>query len=87
MLALIGLIPMAWRLIAVGGLVLSLGGFLAWEHHTLVVEGEKIEQRKIEDANAAERAKAKAGSDAVDGCFATGGTWDRDAGVCSQPAR
>ena len=87
MLALVGLIPVEWRLIAVGGLVLSLGGFLAWEHHKLVVEGEKIEQQKIEDANAAERATAKAGSDAVDGCFALGGTWDRDAGVCSQRAR
>ena len=87
MLTLLTLIPTAWRLVAVGGLVLSLGGFLAWEHHKLVVEGEKIEQQKIEDANAAKRAKAKAGSDAVDGCFATGGAWDRDAGVCNQPAR
>ena len=87
MLTLLTLIPTAWRLIAVGALVASISGVLVFEHHKLVVEGEKIEQQKIEDANAAERAKAKAGSDAVDGCFATGGTWDRDAGVCSQPAR
>ena len=87
MLALIGLIPTAWRLIAIGGFVLSIGGFLAWEHHKLVVEGATIEKQKIEDANAAERAKAKMGSDAVDGCFAAGGNWDRDAGVCRKPAR
>ena len=87
MLTLLTLIPTAWRLVAVGALVVSVSGVLVYEHHKLVVEGEKIEQQKIEDANAAERAKAKAGSDAVDSCFATGGTWDRDAGVCSQPAR
>ena len=87
MLTLLTLIPTAWRLIAVGALVASISGVLVFEHHKLVVEGETIEQKKIEDANAAERAKAKAGSDAVDGCFATGGTWDRDAGVCSQRAR
>ena len=87
MLTLLTLIPTAWRLIAVGALVASISGVLVYEHHKLVVEGETIEKQKIEDANAAERAKAKLGSDAVDGCFATGGTWDRDAGVCSQPAR
>ena len=87
MLTLLTLIPTAWRLIAVGALVVSVSGFIVYEHHKLVVEGETIEKQKIEDANAAKRAKAKLGSDAVEGCFAVGGTWDRDAGVCRQPAR
>ena len=86
MLTLLTLIPTAWRLIAVGALVASVSGVLVYEHK-LVVEGETIEKQKIEDANAAERAKAKLGSDAVDGCFAAGGAWNRDAGVCRKPAR
>lgn len=87
MLTLLALIPTAWRFIALGGLILAAGSFIAYEHHKIIAEGEKIEQQKIEAANGAARKKADQGSAAVDSCGAAGGAWDRNAGLCNQPAR
>jgi len=87
MLAIINLVPMVWRLVAVAALLASLGGFLAYEHHKLVVEGENAELQKIENDNAAERKKAQEGSNDVDRCFASGRFWDRDNGVCVDSPR
>ena len=87
MLGLLQLVPFVWRLVAIGTLVAGLAGFAAYEHHRLVVEGEQVELKRIEDANAAERKKAEEGSQEVDDCFAIAGIWDRDLGVCDHPSR
>jgi len=84
---LLGLIPTVWRLVAVAALVASIGGFLVYERHKIMVEGATAELQKIEKANAVEQGKADAGSAAVDGCSADGRVWDRVNGVCGDVAR
>ena len=87
MLGILQLVPLVWRLAAIGAVLVSIAGFAAYEHHKLVVEGEQVELKRIEDANAAERAKAQAGSQDVDACFAAGRVWDRASGVCGDAPR
>ena len=79
---LLALIPSSWRLIGAGVAVAALFGWLAYERAHLISIGEQKAAQKIEEANDAAKRKADAGSDLVEGCFATGGVWDRSRGVC-----
>ena len=75
-----------WRLVGIGLAVAALLGWLAYERAHYISIGEQRATQKIEEANDAAKRKADAGSDLVEGCFATGGVWSRSRGVCEHPA-
>ena len=82
MLPLLALTPGSWRLIGGGLLIVGFLGWVAYERQHLINQGAQEATQKIEEANDKAKQKADAGSQSVDGCFATGGVWDREHGVC-----
>ena len=72
-------------LLILGALAGGLG-WLAWERHELIMQGEAQERQQMEQANDKEMARAVAAARNVDECFTARGTWDRDRGLCVRPA-
>ena len=85
-LMLLGFLFNNWKWVLLAGGIAAATGWLAWERHELIGQGVQQEIQTMEKANAQSEKSATAGSDAVDGCFATGGDWDRANGVCTHAA-
>lgn len=80
MSALLSLIPArAWAYIV--GAVLVLMAAAGYVEHSKNTAAEQ-ERQRIEKANTDARNKADAASQTVDGCYASGGRWDRPTGMC-----
>ena len=75
-----------WRLLACAGAAIAIIGWGAYERHEFLVEGADKALQKVEQANESERNRADAAADEVALCSRSGGTWDRDRGLCDRPA-
>ena len=87
MFALVPLLLSNWKPILIAGAVAAGLGWLAWERHELIVQGEQQALEKVKEANDADAAEAAGAAKTVDDCYAVGGTWDRDLGVCKHESR
>ena len=85
-LALIPFFLSNWKAVLIAGFVAGGLAWLAWERHELILQGEHQAQQEIIDANDKAMALAISAAHTVDACFAAGGTWDRAAGLCLNPA-
>lgn len=79
------LIP--WRVWLYAGLVVAALGVVAYYHHSWYDQGYDAEKAKIEAANKKANDDALTDQKNVDACYAAGGDWNRDRGVCDHPAR
>lgn len=78
---ILSLIPgRAWAYIA--GIALFLMAAVGYVKHSEHVALEQ-ERQRIERANNEARDKADAVNPTVDGCYASGGRWDRASGLCN----
>lgn len=80
----LALIP--WRVWLYGGLVIAALGTVAFYHHKWYDAGKNAAVTEINKANEEALANALKAQTTVDDCYAHGGVWDRDLGVCGKPA-
>lgn len=82
MFAFLNLIPLVWRLAAVGVIIAGLvGGYIYWYHHVYELGYAKA----IADVAAADKAavdRVKEGQNLIDNCTKQGGNWDVTTGRC-----
>ena len=62
-------------------------GWLAWERHELIIQGEAKAIEDVRKARCRRTLRAVTAAKTVDACYAAGGNWDRDNGLCNDPAR
>jgi uncharacterized protein (UPF0333 family) len=80
MLAFLGLIPLKdWLYI---GIVVVALGSVAYFHHSWYNQGYQAAIADINAANAKANENASKGQTSVDDCFNSGGSWDRNNGLC-----
>ncbi len=76
-----------WRALLIGAAVLFVAGWALRERSILIERGKDEATTEIEQANQEALRRANQAQDTVDGCYATGGDWDRVRGVCVGPTR
>ena len=74
-----------WRLVAYAAAAAAVLGWLAYEDHRIFTAGQTAALQKVEQANERVRQTADRAAKSVDDCYAHGGGWDRDRGVCVSP--
>lgn len=87
MLTMIPFVLSNWRVFLVGATAIFIGAWALHERSALIHQGATQAIEQVEKRNDAEMAKANSASTTVDGCYATGGTWDRTRGVCVSATR
>lgn len=79
-LGLLARVP--WQAWLVAGVLASAGAFHLYATNAAYRAGRAETIKAITDANNAAKGKANEGIKDVDACFAAGGYWNRDRGVC-----
>ena len=82
MLALFNLLPIAWRLIAIGGAIAALIAAYAYWHHHVYEQGYSAAIADVAKADAAALERVKVGQGDVANCRAGHGEWDVTTGTC-----
>lgn len=84
LLSLLAGVPRSWVIAFCACVLLVFAAF--WLHHEGVVAGRRAATQEITDANVAARKMADDAEKTVDQCYAAGRMWDRDRGLCYDPA-
>lgn len=78
-------LPVKWIIYGVIALAIVAGAL--YYRGVLIQKGHDQAIQEINDANNQEKKQADQGQYTVDQCYAAGGDWNRDNGVCDHPAR
>jgi uncharacterized protein (UPF0333 family) len=71
-----------WRLSLLVLFIAALVGGGVYIRVTSYHQGEAAAVQTVKDANDVAQQRAQAAAQSVDDCYAAGGNWDRDRGVC-----
>lgn len=66
--------------------VIAVIVLVLYMHHVWYMQGLNHAEEQINAANQHAKEQAEQGQQTVDQCFASGGTWNRDRGVCDHAA-
>lgn len=78
------LLPIAWRLGIIAGLLLTaVGGYYGWKHHVFK-EGVTYERTKQQERNDEAIRDGRAIGAGVDACLDAGGVWDQSNNQCDR---